>query len=483
MDRLRKYEAVRIGSEIDTALARLVTLGTISEQVKAAVQGLVGGTLQLPSAANDTAPAQQNPFARVGSGEAVDESTLDPVPDGKLDIVIFTGPAFEQWTPETIEQTGIGGSETMAWEMARGLARLGHRVRHYGWCSPEQEKRYEGVYWLDSARYRDIKCDALIVSRYADGVQCVGGTKARARLLWVHDCYAGNMTPEHAGRYDRVLCLSEWHKQNVLLAHPFIDPERIVVTRNGIDLGMFDGVENLGDDALALTPRNPLRAVYSSSPDRGLQTALELWPLIRAEVPEAELHVFYGFDGLRKVQPALADALEAQAKVTPGVVLHGRVPPRELAREFMRSGVWFYPTWFSETSCITAMQAQAAGLYVVTSPIAALNEAVLYADGNALLSGAPGPIDMQTRGFELHPPSAEYRSNAVSAVVARMRLGSEWRDGVMAAARERFGLPALCSDWSAMLSALVVEVDTERVSKFYVHPEFAKAARETDEAA
>lgn len=299
-----------------------------------------------------------SPFARIGTGEAVDTEGLPPIPAGKLDIVIVTGPAFEDWTPRTIEETGIGGSETMAWEMARHLARLGHRVRHYGWCRPEQEGQYEGVWWYDSARYRDIECDALVVSRYADLVQCVGGVKAKARLLWVHDVHCGQaLTPQHALRFDKILCLSNWHKEFFCQTYPFLDPERVTVTRNGIDLKLFTSEYELGpaegDDIAKScegTPiRNPHRAVYSSSPDRGLQTALELWPLVRAEVPDAELHVYYGFDGLRRGRPAdaaLAGRLEAQAKATPGVVLHGRVSPRELAREFMRSGVWFYPTWF-----------------------------------------------------------------------------------------------------------------------------------------
>src|SRR6185369_7057219 len=65
-------------------------------------------------------------------------------------------------------------------------------------------------------------------------------------------------------------------------------------------------------------------------------------------------------------------------RTTPGVVMHGRVNQRELAEAMLGAGVWFYPTWFSETSCITAMEAQAAGLRCVCPRIAALAETVRY---------------------------------------------------------------------------------------------------------
>lgn len=448
----------------------------------------------------------RGPFARIGTGEAVDVSGLPPVPEGKLDIVIVTGPAMEEWSPRTIEETGIGGSETMAWEMARHLARLGHRVRHYGHCKPEQEGIYEGVHWLDSARYRDIECDALVVSRYADLVATVGGVKAKTRLLWVHDCWPHNLTPQHALRYDKVLCLSNWHKQTVAETHPFLDPERIVVTRNGIDLGLFEprcdkcggfrgasgGVtfpecDTCHGDLQLL--RNPHRAVYSSSPDRGLQTALELWPLVRAEVPDAELHVYYGFTGLRALggaNAALADKLEAQAKATEGVVLHGRVSPRELAREFMRSGVWFMPEWFSETSCLTAMQAQAAGLRCVATPIAALNETLGHR--GFLVPNPPGPTNI-AHSFECAQPSEEFRAEFVTATVTAMRYNLDarraqeaWldREWVMAQARERFGLPELARIWEQQLTELCAD---QPMPRFYVDPAMAAVARETDEAA
>ncbi len=469
MDQLRQYEAVRIGREVDTSLARLVTLGKISAQVAEACEALISGKVQLeapqaaPVPANDTRPALP----------PVDESTLPPVEDGKLDVVIFTGPAYENWTPKTIEETGIGGSETMAWEMARGLAACGHRVRHYGHCTPEQEGVYDGVHWFDAARYTQVSCDVLVVSRYAAFVD-QPGVEARVRLLWVHDVVPAALYPHNWQRFDRILCLSNWHKQYVLETHPFVDPGRVVVTRNGIDFELFEqDVE-----------RNNNKCIYSSSPDRGLQTLLDLWPDIRAQVPDAELVVTYGFDNLRKGHPGnreLADKLEAKARELPGVKLLGRLGPKELAREFLSSGCWAMPEWFSETYSITAAQAQAAGCRIVATPIAALNETV--GERGVLIPGGPQPIDINV-SYECAPASEEFRAAFVAAVVEAMayypKRPSETRGYQARQALDRFDIRTLCADWSAMLTSLVSEVTEQVVPPFYCHPAFVEAARAAD---
>jgi len=79
--------------------------------------------------------------------------------------------------------------------------------------------------------------------------------------------------------------------------------------------------------------------------------------------------------------------MKLQLASTEGVVFHGRISPKRLAEQFRAASVWAYPDWFHETSCIIAMQAQAAGLRIVTSALAALNETV--AERGVLLAKDP----------------------------------------------------------------------------------------------
>jgi glycosyltransferase involved in cell wall biosynthesis len=379
-----------------------------------------------------------------------------PPEPGKLDLVLFLGPGYEPWSPVTWAANGMGGSETMAWEMARRLRKLGHRVRVYTHCLAEQEGVYEGVEWLRWERFRGVRCDVLIASRTpwavedhvsANGVD-VGGCKYTAAVLWVHDVHVGDFRPEQQRRIDRILCLSEWHRGYFCQQYPMLDAGKVHVTRNGIDLARFDGTEE----------RNPHRAIYSSSPDRGLLAAVLAWPKVREKVPDAELHCFYGFANWEKSASGSEHTRIAQLKhliaTTEGVVMRGKVSQKELAREFMRAGVWCYPTWFSETSCITAMEAQAAGCFVVTAPIAALAETL---KGHSMRLKSKWDYPSQ--------PDGNYVEEVVRYTVAQMTAELS-RDINRDAAREHFGLDSLADDWSEMLLELEAELALNPVPGF-----------------
>jgi glycosyltransferase involved in cell wall biosynthesis len=121
--------------------------------------------------------------------------------------------------------------------------------------------------------------------------------------------------------------------------------------------------------------------IYSSSPDRGLIYLLNHWPTIRAKCPDAELHVFYGFDVFDAIHRNNPERMQWKADLLqlmkqPGIVYHGRVGHKALEAELAQSGIWAYPTHFDEISCITAMKAQAYGAIPVVTNRAALQETV-----------------------------------------------------------------------------------------------------------
>lgn len=129
--------------------------------------------------------------------------------------------------------------------------------------------------------------------------------------------------------------------------------------------------------------RNNRRIIYTSSYDRGLIHLLEMWPDIRKEVPDAELHIFYGwqlFQQFYKDNPASMKWMEKMNGLMSqeGITDHGRVPQPELKKEMEKSGIWAYPTHFGEINCISAIKAQAYGCEPVVVAYAALQETVKF---------------------------------------------------------------------------------------------------------
>jgi len=123
------------------------------------------------------------------------------------------------------------------------------------------------------------------------------------------------------------------------------------------------------------------KLIYTSSPDRGLDIALFMWPEIKKAYPDATLDVYYGFDVFDKVAINNPERQEWKRGVMlmlqqDGINYHGRVGKKELVEAEKRAGILFYPTYFEEISCINAISAQSHGCVPVTMSLAALKETV-----------------------------------------------------------------------------------------------------------
>lgn len=118
---------------------------------------------------------------------------------------------------------------------------------------------------------------------------------------------------------------------------------------------------------------------WGSSYDRGLDVLLYLWPDIKKEFPDAQLHVCYGWDLFLKMNsnnPERMRWYEMTNKMLKqdGVTHYGRVGKNKLKEIREQCGIWAYPTYFKEIDCITAKEVQNQGLVPVTMALAALKE-------------------------------------------------------------------------------------------------------------
>lgn len=320
----------------------------------------------------------------VGS-DGVTVAVYEPRPR-REDIAIFTVGGGDPWHPADIETRGLGGSETAAVRVAEGLSSLGFVVTVY--ADVREDTCWKDVIFRHWSKFDPLDSRAgLVCSRIPE----VGDRPiaANTRLLWLHDTDCGDrMNPRRAEAFDHVLVLSEWHERHVARRYPFLK-DRLLRTRNGIHHAYF-------------APRpwmdRAKQVLYTSSPDRGLDVLLDLWPRVVEQVPDAELHHCYAdvYDkvaGQDAVIAAHRDRIRELSAEMPSVKRLGSLSQPALAQAMCEARVWAHPSHssaaggpFHETSCIGAMEAQAAGCLVVASSWGALTETVRW--GHLVNSGA-----------------------------------------------------------------------------------------------
>jgi glycosyltransferase involved in cell wall biosynthesis len=153
-----------------------------------------------------------------------------------------------------------------------------------------------------------------------------------------------------------------------------IKPDRIELIKNGIQPERFKGLSY---------EKQKGRVVFSSSADRGLERAIYVMDQVVKEVPEATLHVYYGFDNMAK------NGLTDQVKKLQGLMCdrpyihyHGNVQQDLLARELAKAQVWLYPANFLETFFIGGLEMQACKVYGVLREWGAIPDTMRQAKQN-----------------------------------------------------------------------------------------------------
>jgi glycosyltransferase involved in cell wall biosynthesis len=181
---------------------------------------------------------------------------------------------------------------------------------------------------------------------------------------------------------DAFFCVGQWQAREFVSTLGF-PAGKIFVTGNGVHLANFD--------PRPLAERTPAM-LYSSTPFRGLAHLAGYFAQIKRQCPAATLDVcssmtVYGLSAADDERQfgALYDELRDA-----GATLHGALRQAELHALMCRARVFAYPNTFPETFCISALEAQAAGLPVVTTRRAGLAERVDDGIDGFLIDGEPG---------------------------------------------------------------------------------------------
>jgi glycosyltransferase involved in cell wall biosynthesis len=283
---------------------------------------------------------------------------------------------------ESAYQRPLGGSQSALCYLAEALAQHNHEVFLLNQTLVSGMSK--GVTCLNLDR---VSREILQGMDVAIALNSTGNSKSlrsqfgkqTSFVLWTqHDINQPAMQPlldrHEQDIYDAIVCISEWQRQ-AYCSYFGIHPDRITVFRNAIApvfVNQFDPDANI----LSQKSEAPILA-YTSTPFRGLDILLDVFPIIRTSIPTARLQIFSSMkvyqtsDATDKEQ---FGSLYQRCQNMEGVEYIGSLPQPELARALKPVSVLAYPNTFPETSCIAVMEAIASGCKVITSALGALPE-------------------------------------------------------------------------------------------------------------
>jgi len=301
---------------------------------------------------------------------------------------------------ETIKERSLGGSESAAYYVAKELVLKGHKVVVF--TEHETGGLWDGVYYLPMGQ-RDQKnplgsawhfyCnntphDVNLIQRQPGAFSIP--VQSKINLWWAHDIALKRSQDHNMAQTwgtDRILPVSNWFKEQIIDCWD-VNPDFVTPIHNGVDYSLFEQFE-LKDNSLSGDPVDgtfatysgpkDITLIYSSRPERGLDRLVMpggIMEQLLKKAPHVKLKVC-GYEHPVPQLDSFYNMLKERCEELSNVEHLGQLTKKELARIMCEDAdVWAYPTAFEEVSCITAMEAMAAGLYIMTTNTAALTETI-----------------------------------------------------------------------------------------------------------
>lgn len=301
--------------------------------------------------------------------EPFDMKLLKPVIEVNKKLICF----YIGYTPDLITNM-LYGSELATVKLAEAFAKNNHKVYIFGKATTQETER-NGVVYLNSNKMelfgKENSVDVLIISRYVNYF-LEYSINPKKTFIWLHDiCPIGyweskTKLPED-GKFlinnmlkqiDGIIALCDWHKKFLMDKYNYPD-EKILIIGNAIDAITQDPT----------IKKQKHRFIWTSCLQRNVERAIRCFHKIHAKLPDAELHIY-------RDPSNVSEETLSKMQGYDYIKFHGKVDNKEIIKAFQQSEVWFYPTNFCETYCISALEAQANSVFCIAMDLAALNTTV-----------------------------------------------------------------------------------------------------------
>lgn len=286
-------------------------------------------------------------------------------------ILFYTGICQPEWNLTHSLTNALGGSETAVAYLSKYFP-SDYEIYVSG---SVKEEIVDNVYYINISKLQLLLDNnafhTIIVSRFIGFFENFVFSSFQ-NFIWAHDtCLLSH--PAQISDIDILnkwtksitgcVCLTEWHKLLFEEKYPVLS-KKIHVINNGIKNELF---------LTHNTKKQKNLFIFTSCSERGLSRLLVLWEDIIKYYPDAELKIssytdFPRNDEERKLQQVINSY--------PSVKHLGKLGPESLYNLMSSAEYWLYPSYWPETSCITALEMLKSGVICVYYPIAGLPETI-----------------------------------------------------------------------------------------------------------
>lgn len=296
---------------------------------------------------------------------------------------------------DTLERSGLGGSESAVICIARELVKAGFSVDVYNDCSGTAQ--YDGVTYRkrsDAGVYRTGPYDIFISSRSLVPFTEYTSIRheAKKKVLWLHDTFVDNdaLLEQYVvnGLIDEIWTLSDFHTSYITTCNHGVKRMQEVMkrkvwqTRNGV---------NLYNDYVDIQKKDKNLFVFNAAVDKGLPVLLnKIWPVFKTSAPAARLKViggYYKMHTMVEAQRTHWHQLKEQYDGKYDIEFTGVIPQKDVSKILEEASFMIYPQQFPETFSISLVEALANGVTPITGRFGAAEETAI--EGGSWLMDYP----------------------------------------------------------------------------------------------
>jgi glycosyltransferase involved in cell wall biosynthesis len=292
-----------------------------------------------------------------------------------MNVLVFAGFGGTSWNYTYGMTDALGGSERAAAFLSYNFPKK-YNIFVAG---DVKEEKFSNITYVNMQNLTSLinsNCfHTVIISRYISFLEIFPNYRAFQTFLWTHDTTYHNygcsleradILSKHYSKITGVICLTNWHRMHISSVFPSL-MDKIKIINNGISPNLFPN--NRINDHPIKKIKNQF--IYSSCSERGLKRLLQLWPGILEMAPDATLRISsynrFPRDEEEKNMWEIIKQHESIKHV-------GKLNPSQLYALMASSEYWLYPSYWPETSCITALEMLQSKVICLYYPVAGIVE-------------------------------------------------------------------------------------------------------------